>query len=770
MSGPGAAGATGLINAYFKQGFYPLGAATPANAYDPTGAAMKAVAMSSTDDMTGPGAMPNGDEGWGRIDLINALKFTADNRMFRLVDNRAGLATGNELQYTFDIATAQKLRVVLVWSDWPGALGATKQLVNDLDLEVKAPSGSSYLGNVWSGGQSNTGGSPDVLNTEELVQLNTPAAGAYTITVRGSNAPKGPQPFALVVNADINPKAGLVVMDKAVYGDADTIKISLTDGSFATGGQSTTVKVTSGTEPLGETITLNGGFGLLSSTLATTFAAPAADGKISVAHGDTVTVTYADTDPTGSSIAQAKIDATYPAIFDVTVKFINDRGASIFWNTSKPATSTVYYGTTPSLGQTKTDTNLTVVHQVDLGGLAANTLYYFDVEGTDPQNHKVRDANGGVHYTFTTTPVNDILVVDGSDNTIPFMDQTLGDLGRHGWGTTTWYKWREADPPLTLLQAYKAVVWDTVERYPPLDDSTMAILKEYNDKGGRLMMGGHDLAWAFGDPGQNCYGTTTGCTFLKFQLKASWVTDPPTWSGQRGIASDPISDPWATRTIPYVPIRSGGAGDQIAVVPAGGTTSVIWKNDLNNDIAVKWLSSGNNGTAGQGTWGGTPSKVIFNTFEAFRLNPTSPNDVDRSAVFNSSIVWLLGRYHPLTTITEPAAGGSYSGTVTVKWTATAFGGLTIGKQDLFYSPDGGRSWTLIASPAPGTLQHSWDTSLLPNGNEYCLRMIVADSGTPALTGNHVHCKFAVNNPGGDKSGPLVAPGSIVTVPNPANEG
>jgi len=43
-----------------------------------------------------------------------------------------------------------------------------------------------------------------------------------------------PQPFALVVNADLDPAAGLVLMDKAVYGDADTITVQLTDGSFAT--------------------------------------------------------------------------------------------------------------------------------------------------------------------------------------------------------------------------------------------------------------------------------------------------------------------------------------------------------------------------------------------------------------------------------------------------------------------------------------------------------------------------------------------------------
>ena len=79
---------------------------------------------------------------------------------------------------------------------------AATNLVNDLDLEVTGPSGT-FLGNVLSGGVSVTGGSPDRLNVEEEVLIETPTAGTYTITIRSINIPEGPQPFAVVANLTV---------------------------------------------------------------------------------------------------------------------------------------------------------------------------------------------------------------------------------------------------------------------------------------------------------------------------------------------------------------------------------------------------------------------------------------------------------------------------------------------------------------------------------------------------------------------------------------
>ena len=60
--------------------------------------------------------------------------------------------------------------------------------------------GGIFLGNVFSGGESITGGAADRLNTLEQVLISNPVVGEYTVTVSSFNTPNGPQPFALVVS------------------------------------------------------------------------------------------------------------------------------------------------------------------------------------------------------------------------------------------------------------------------------------------------------------------------------------------------------------------------------------------------------------------------------------------------------------------------------------------------------------------------------------------------------------------------------------------
>jgi hypothetical protein len=90
--------------------------------------------------------------------------------------------------------------VSLVWTDYAGNPLASTQLVNNLDLEVTEPNGSTtYLGNQFSGGWSTTGGTADSVNNVENVYIQSPDTGVWTIEVNGALIPQGPQPYALVV-------------------------------------------------------------------------------------------------------------------------------------------------------------------------------------------------------------------------------------------------------------------------------------------------------------------------------------------------------------------------------------------------------------------------------------------------------------------------------------------------------------------------------------------------------------------------------------------
>ena len=200
MSCPVHAGCVTLVRQYFVDGYYPTGEARPKDSLEPSAALMKAILVNSGREMTGDagGSIPNDTQGWGRTLLEDTLYFGGDDRPLWVRDETDGLQTGEDQEYNVRVS-GDYFEVTLVWTDYPAAAQADPCLVNDLDLEVTY-SGTTYLGNVYSGGQSTTGGSADRLNPIECVQLNAPESGAYTITVRAHNVPNGPQPFALVIS------------------------------------------------------------------------------------------------------------------------------------------------------------------------------------------------------------------------------------------------------------------------------------------------------------------------------------------------------------------------------------------------------------------------------------------------------------------------------------------------------------------------------------------------------------------------------------------
>jgi hypothetical protein len=215
-----AAGHCALIRQYFTEGWYPTGTNNPANGFIPSAALMKAVLVSSGDTVAT--MYPNNAYGWGRINLWNTLHFTGttSNNPCWVADERDGLNTGQFRDYTIPVQTGAPFKVALVWTDYPGGHGANPTLVNNLDLLVTDPSGTSYKGNVFrtGGGQSDTGGTADNSNVEEVVRLRAPGTGNYTIRVSGANCPMGPQDYAVVVTGNLpnTPSPQLIVSAVAV--------------------------------------------------------------------------------------------------------------------------------------------------------------------------------------------------------------------------------------------------------------------------------------------------------------------------------------------------------------------------------------------------------------------------------------------------------------------------------------------------------------------------------------------------------------------------
>jgi hypothetical protein len=96
--------------------------------------------------------------------------------------------------------------------------------------------------------------------------------------------------------------------------------------------------------------------------------------------------------------------AAGPEISDVDAEDISFASAIITWNTNTTSDSRVNYGTDISQNATwehEYDASAVTDHLIQLGGLAPDQLYYFEVQSTDGSG-TTTDNRGGQYYSFKT--------------------------------------------------------------------------------------------------------------------------------------------------------------------------------------------------------------------------------------------------------------------------------------------------------------------------------------------------------------------------------
>lgn len=213
MACPAVVGGCLLIRQWMRNGYFVNGLSQgPAYVAPVTGSLIRALAINGTSDMTGISGYPSNREGWGRMILDNVLWFAGESR--RTIPwslrNSNGLLQGEQRVFRFQVLdSGTPLKISMSFTDFPGAVFASDPVVNNVDLEVVAPDGTLYLGNVFSGGQSVTGGTADTKNSTEMVLLNAPQTGTWQIRARVTTLNNGGrQGFAVVANGNINRTPG----------------------------------------------------------------------------------------------------------------------------------------------------------------------------------------------------------------------------------------------------------------------------------------------------------------------------------------------------------------------------------------------------------------------------------------------------------------------------------------------------------------------------------------------------------------------------------
>jgi uncharacterized membrane protein/subtilisin family serine protease len=197
MSAPGVSGAAAVLTQYLVE---------EKDMDDPSPAMIKASLINGARPLTGY-EYPGNRQGWGTVDLVHTLFEDDSYRIYR-DDQSIGLDTESgedTASYWFMVGSDQPLKITLVWTDMGGASGTGKALINDLDLEVIAPDGTRYAGNLFTSGQSVPDETfyQDRLNPVEGFLLTSPAQGIWTVNVKCFNAPSGPQDFALVASGNV---------------------------------------------------------------------------------------------------------------------------------------------------------------------------------------------------------------------------------------------------------------------------------------------------------------------------------------------------------------------------------------------------------------------------------------------------------------------------------------------------------------------------------------------------------------------------------------
>jgi subtilisin family serine protease len=782
MATPIVAGALALVRQYLSEGWYPTGAPVPANAFAPSAALLKAMAVNAAENEVAGYTAPDQSVGWGRLDLDNVLYLPGETKRCLLADHTDGLGDQQFVEYEVRVTDPeQPLGVTLCWTDAPGHPAAQVQLVNDLDLVV-TNGVETYRGNVYAGGSSVPGGRRDSVNVEENIRIASPGTGVWTVRVEAHRIPMWAQPFALCITGGVAGESGAIAFDRAEYAPADTLEIQVIDTNASA---PLSVVLTSPTEPAGETVVLIGGNGVFRAALpAGPAATTAGDGVLSVSTGDVVTATYSGTAPIHSVSATALVGGEPPRITDVRAVPLAAGSVLITWKTDRAASSRVWFGSWPTAPGSAADSEgYRYDHAVKLSGLAPGASYLYDVESASLVGAVARDSLGGAHRSFTVKQPGSVALVLGD----PAMD------GSEAWPAALEILGYDYDiltgsdiaPPLVGnasrgLRAYAAVLWQAgLDDYPSFSDVQRAAIDSLLEGGARLLVTGHDVGYSLSDAGAPSY-TPEREAWFSSGLKSIYQADPlEPWVQQFGVEGDPISGD-ATLGIPYTDLDDGigRSGDQVILAPTNdGTGWLHWYDGLVPQGAngVRWESAGPRGMPGSSFWGGRASRLVAMFFEWSRMGSISnPHDPERAAVLDRSIAWLLGRHRPRVTIQSPTGGEVFSSNVLpVQYSIVPDPDFGISRAELSYSLDGGATWVLLESDLDSATGYEWDLAgrnggePVLNSTRVRLRLRAFDTGSPSLAGVDVsEVDVVIARPDGDMAGPVIMAGTARTAPAP----
>ncbi|MCP4581559.1 MAG: S8 family serine peptidase [candidate division Zixibacteria bacterium] len=169
------------------------------NGHDPLPSTIRAIFYHTSLDLGNPG--PDFMYGYGRIDVQNAIDLIIEDGGLgaRIIEDEINHL--EELTYEMTVESGEYIFfVTIAWDDKEGVVGAGKELINDLDLELQGPAMDIHYPWVLdhtSPSSSATVGVDDRNNMEQ-VRVVSPDEGVWTVRITGSLVAYAPQAFTLI--------------------------------------------------------------------------------------------------------------------------------------------------------------------------------------------------------------------------------------------------------------------------------------------------------------------------------------------------------------------------------------------------------------------------------------------------------------------------------------------------------------------------------------------------------------------------------------------
>jgi hypothetical protein len=192
MSAPAVSGLAGLLIDRFRQ----------RHGQAPSPELLRGILLNTANDLGNPG--PDYSYGFGIPDGLKAVD-VIDSSTWRNGEIQANASN----ESTIDVpGGAPALRVMLTWTE-PPATNPNRPLLNDLDLTLIAPDGTTHQPYILDPLQpaANATVGENTRDNVEQVLIGGPAAGTWRILVRAKESVLGTQAFALTWTLAENPIA-----------------------------------------------------------------------------------------------------------------------------------------------------------------------------------------------------------------------------------------------------------------------------------------------------------------------------------------------------------------------------------------------------------------------------------------------------------------------------------------------------------------------------------------------------------------------------------